>query len=68
MSTDSRKIAVKSLVAWLWRNSRGARGQAVANTFIGLIDVLCQMLWVLACKHAIDIATGVEEGSLAVTG
>ena len=68
MLTDSRKIAVKSLVAWLWRNSGGARGQAVANTFIGLIDVLCQMLWVLACKHAIDIATGVEEGSLAVTG
>lgn len=68
MSTDNRKIAVKSLVAWLWRNSKGARGQAVANSFIGFTDVLCQMLWVLACKHAIDIATGVEEGSLTVTG
>ena len=68
MSKDNRKIAVKSLVAWLWRNSKGARGQAVANSFIGFTDVLCQMLWVLACKHAIDIATGVEEGSLTVTG
>lgn len=68
MSTDNRKIAVKSLVAWLWRNSKGARGQAVANSFIGFTDVLCQMLWVLACKHAIDIATGVEEGSLTATG
>ena len=68
MSTDNRKIAVKSLVAWLWRNSKGARGQAVANSFIGFTDVLCQMLWVLACKHAIDIATGVEKGSLTATG
>ena len=68
MSKDNRKIAVKSLVTWLWRNSKGARGQAVANSFIGFTDVLCQMLWVLACKHAIDIATGVEEGSLTVTG
>ena len=68
MSTDNRKIAVKSLVAWLWRNSKGARGQAVANSFIGFTDVLCQMLWVLAGKHAFDIASGVKEGSLTVTG
>lgn len=57
-----------SLVKWLWRNSKGARKQAVANTFIGITDVVCQLLWVLACKHAIDIATGVKEGSLLVTG
>lgn len=62
------KIKTKSLVKWLWRNSEGARKQAVANTLIGILDVVCQLLWVLACKHAIDIATGVEQGSLAITG
>lgn len=61
-------IKTKNLIKWLWRNSMGARRQAVANTLTGLLDVACQLLWVLACKHAIDIATGVEEGSLAVTG
>lgn len=62
------KIKTKSLVKWLWKNSEGARKQAVANTLIGTLDVVCQLLWVLACKHAIDIATGVEHGSLAITG
>ena len=61
-------IKTKNLIKWLWRNSKGARRQAVANTLTGFLDVACQLLWVLACKHAIDIATGVEEGSLAVTG
>ena len=58
-------IKTKNLIKWLWRNSKGARRQAVANTLTGFLDVACQLLWVLACKHAIDIATGVEEGSLA---
>ena len=49
---------------WLWKSSKGARGQAVFNTIIGLADVACQLLWVMACKRAIDIATGEQEGSL----
>ncbi|MBR3907399.1 MAG: ABC transporter ATP-binding protein [Bacteroidaceae bacterium] len=53
---------------WLWRNSKGARKQAAANTLTGTTDVVCQLLWVLACKNAIDIATGVTEGSLVTTG
>lgn len=65
---EKNKIKTMSLVKWLWRNSKGARKQAVANTFIGITDVVCQLLWVLACKHAIDIATGVKEGSLLTTG
>lgn len=63
-----RNISSGRLVKWLWRNSTGARGQAVANTVIGFVDVACQLLWVLACKHAIDIATGVSQGSLMGTG
>lgn len=56
------------IVKWLWRNSKGARKQAAINTAIGLVDVVCQLLWVLACKHAIDIATGDARGSLTTTG
>ena len=67
--SDNRKnISVKRLLFWLWSNSKGARGQAVTNTCIGLVDVACQLMWVLACKHAIDIATGTGEGSLIKTG
>ena len=68
VSDYKKNISIKRLVSWLWSNSKGARGQAVANTFIGLVDVACQLMWVLACKHAIDIATGIEEGSLVATG
>lgn len=61
-------ISSKRLLVWLWKNSKGARKQALTNTAIGLVDVVCQLLWVLACKEAIDIATGTSEGSLAMTG
>lgn len=65
---EKNRIKTTSLIRWLWKNSDGARRQAVANTLIGIADVACQMIWVLACKHAIDIATGVAEGSLMRTG
>ena len=68
MNDYGKNISIKRLLLWLWKNSKGARGQAATNTGIGLVDVACQLLWVLACKHAIDIATGVKEGSLAATG
>ena len=68
VSTNGRNISIKRLVHWLWQNSRGARKQAITNTCIGLLDVVCQLLWVLACKHAIDIATGTTDGSLTTTG
>lgn len=67
MDTE-RHISSRRLLIWLWKNSKGARKQAVTNTAIGILDVVCQLMWVLACKHAIDIATGVTDGSLAVTG
>ena len=68
VSSNEKNISIKRLVFWLWQNSRGARKQAIINTGIGLLDVACQLLWVLACKHAIDIATGIKEGSLTTTG
>ena len=68
MKNITNNISSKVLLRWLWNNSKGARGQAALNTIIGLLDVACQLLWVLACKRAIDIATGECEGSIAITG
>ncbi len=61
-------FSIRALLYWLWENSKGARKQAILNTVAGLTDVVCQLLWVLACKRAIDIATGDAEGSLIITG
>ena len=66
MSENNKNIPIKRLVLWLWQNSKGARRQALTNTAIGLLDVACQLLWVLACKRA--IATGIKDGSLLTTG
>ena len=60
-------ISIKELAKWLWKSSKGARTQAILNTIIGLADVAFQLLWVLACKKAIDIATGEQEGKLVTT-
>lgn len=68
MKHITSNIPLKVLLKWLWKSSKGARGQAMLNTIIGLLDIACQLLWVLACKHAIDIATGEDEGSISVTG
>lgn len=61
-------VPIRKLFRWLLQNSKNAKGQAIANIAIGIADVACQLLWVMACKHAIDIATGISEGSLTTTG
>ena len=61
-------IPIKKLLRWLLNNAKNAKGQAIANIAIGLTDVACKLLWVIACKHAIDIATGETDGSLTKTG
>lgn len=61
-------IPTKKLLRWLLHNARNAKGQAIANIVIGLIDVACKLLWVVACKHSIDIATGETVGSLTTIG
>ena len=67
-TVKENNIPTKKLLRWLLQNTKNTKGQAIANIAIGLIDVTCQLLWVIACKHAIDIATGEAEGSLATTG
>lgn len=68
MKNITNNISSVVLLRWLWNSSKGARSQALLNTIIGLLDVACQLLWVLACKRAIDIATGECDGSIAITG
>lgn len=68
MDEKKERLPIRKLLKWLWKSSIGARRQAVTNTVIGLADVACQMMWVLACKHVIDIATGHATGSVLATG
>lgn len=49
---------------WLWAHSKGARWQLAANILLGTVNVALNMAFILVCKHLMDIATGVAEGSL----
>ena len=68
MTTKKNNIPTKRLLQWLLHNAKNSKGQAIANIVIGIADVVCQLLWVIACKHAIDIATYDAEGDLGTTG
>ena len=56
------------VLRWIWSASRGARGRIVLCTLIGCISVACSLVFVLFSKNAIDIATGVREGTLSLYG
>ena len=51
-------------VRWLYVHSKGARWQLTANVLLGTVNVALNMAFILVCKHLVDIATGVAEGSL----
>lgn len=53
-----------TILRWLWRSWRGNRLQAVLNAVLGLADVGVSLAQVWAVKHAIDVASGVCQGSL----
>lgn len=48
----------------MWRILKGNRLQAAINAAIGLIEVALSLAQVWAVKHAIDIASGTDEGSI----
>ena len=56
------------LLRWIWGASRGVRGRILLCTLIGCISVACSLVFVLFSKNAIDIATGVQEGTLIFYG
>ena len=49
---------------WLYVHSKGARFKIVANILLGTVNVALTMAFILICKHLVDVATGVSEGSL----
>lgn len=54
----------KKELQWLWNAWKGNRLQAFINASLGLIDVAIQMAQVWAVKHAIDVASHVQEGNV----
>lgn len=58
------KYSVWQLLRWIWGISRGVRGRILLCTLIGCASVACSLVFVLFSKEAIDIATGVGQGSL----
>ena len=49
---------------WLWSHSVGARGAILVNILLGSLTVGLNLLFIFLCKRLVDIATGVETGSL----
>ena len=58
------KYKVSEILMWLWRAWRGNRLQAIINATLGLLEVVVSLSQVWAVKHAIDVASHVQEGSL----
>lgn len=55
---------ISEILRWLWRAWRGNRLQAVLNAVVGLLSVGVSLTQVWAVKHAIDVASGDEQGNI----
>ena len=58
------KYGVNEILRWLWRAWRGNRLQAALNAVVGLLSVGVSLTQVWAVKHAIDVASGDEQGNI----
>lgn len=58
------KYKISEILMWLWRAWRGNRLQAIINATLGLLEVVVSLSQVWAVKHAIDVASHVQEGCL----
>ena len=58
------KYPARIILRWLWRELRGNRLQSLLNAMLGVADVALSLTQVWAVKHAIDIASGSEQGSI----
>ena len=59
-------FSAKEIFQWLWKALQGNRLQAGMNACIGLLGVVLGLSSVWAMQRAVDIASGVREGSLFV--
>jgi len=60
------QYSIGQIARWLWRILKGNRLQAAINAAIGLAEVALSLMQVWAVKHAIDIASGADEGNIYV--
>lgn len=58
------KYTISEILRWLWRAWRGNRLQAALNAVVGLLSVGVSLTQVWAVKHAIDVASGDEQGNI----
>lgn len=58
------KYTISEILRWLWRSWRGNRLQAALNAVVGLLSVGVSLTQVWAVKHAIDVASGDEQGNI----
>lgn len=58
------KYPARRILAWLWLRWSGNHLQAVLNAAIGIADVALNLAQVWAVKHAIDVASGADKGSI----
>lgn len=58
------KYPARIILRWLWRELGGNRLQSLLNATLGVADVALSLTQVWAVKHAIDIASGSEQGSI----
>ena len=55
---------ISEILRWLWIAWRGNRLQAALHAVVGLLSVGVSLTQVWAVKHAIDVASGDEQGNI----
>ena len=64
LNISNTKYPARRILVWLWLRWSGNRLQAILNALIGIADVVLSLAQVWAVKHAIDVASGSERGSI----
>lgn len=64
LKISETNYTISEILRWLWRAWRGNRLQAALNAIVGLLSVGVSLTQVWAVKHAIDVASGDEQGNI----
>lgn len=64
----NKNISGKKIAIWLWRASDGQHGKIAANCLLGIAGVAFSLIFIWTTKVVIDVATGVREGSIWMSG
>lgn len=64
LKISETNYTISEILRWLWRAWRGNRLQAALNAVVGLLSVGVSLTQVWAVKHAIDVASGDEQGNI----